>query len=71
MRHVLRRRRLKRIIVTLKMGKSFVGALWQHDRDALVLRNATAIGQGDNGGDVAVDGEVILLRSEIDFIQRP
>lgn len=71
MRHVLRRRRLNRIIVTLKSGSSFSGILWMHDRDALVLRQSTALNVAPDQSEVGVDGELILLRSEIDYVQRP
>jgi hypothetical protein len=36
-----------------------------------VLRNAHALGAADDGGNVLVDGEVILLAADIDFAQRP
>lgn len=74
---VLRNRRLKQVIVTLKSehpalpGKSFSGVLFEHDKDAVVLRNASALGQGEKETNVGVDGELILLRSEIAFVQRP
>lgn len=71
MRYILRRRHLKRIIVTLKSGNAFAGVLWQHDRDALVLLHGVALKAGPNKEDVAADGETILFRSEIDYVQRP
>lgn len=70
MRHVLRRRRLKRVIVTLKSGRAFDGVLWEHDAEAWVLRNAEAIGANPTDR-VSVDGEVVLMVGEIDFTQRP
>jgi hypothetical protein len=70
-RHVLRRRHLKRVIVTLKSGASFSGVVWDHDSQALVLRNATALGQGERGVDVTVDGELIVLTADVEFMQRP
>lgn len=70
MRYVLRRRRLKRLIVTLKSGRAFDGVLWDHDSEAWVLRNALAIGPNPTDR-VPVDGEVVLMVSEIDFTQRP
>lgn len=70
MRTVLRRRRLKRIIVTLKSGATFDGVLWEHDSEAWVLRNAEVIGLG-KADRVPVDGEVVLMVKDIDFTQRP
>lgn len=68
MRFVLRRRRLKRIIVTLKSGASFDGVLWEHDSEAWVLKNVDAITSGKR---VPVDGEVVVMVKDIDFTQRP
>jgi hypothetical protein len=70
-RHVLRRRTLKRLIVTLKSGAAFDGVLFDHDSEAWVLRNAVAVAQGENGRDLVVDGELVLMVNEIDFAQRP
>jgi hypothetical protein len=50
---------------------AFDGILWQHDRQALVLRSATAAGAGENGAPLPLDGEVLVLMADIDFIQRP
>jgi hypothetical protein len=71
LRHVLRRRRLKRLIVTLKSGATFDGVLWQHDGEAWVLRNTLAIGNKGETDKVAVDGELILLTADIDYVQQP
>lgn len=70
MRHVLRRRHLKVVIVTLKTGETFRGVLWQHDSEALVLRNTESL-RGNEAAGVAVDGELILQRADVAFIQRP
>jgi hypothetical protein len=45
--------------------------VWDHDSQALVLRNATALGQGERGVDVTVDGELIVLTADVEFMQRP
>lgn len=69
MRFVLRRRRLQRLVVTLKSGAAFDGVLWTHDREAWVLRHAVLLhGQADR---TPVDGEVVLLVKDIDYTQRP
>jgi hypothetical protein len=36
-----------------------------------VLRNAQALGAGDNGATVAVDGEVLIFVSDVEFAQKP
>ena len=60
-----------KVVVTLKTGESFAGVLWSSDKRALVLRNSTALGVGENRADVSVDGEVIVLLADVAFIQRP
>lgn len=56
----------KSVIVNLKTDKAFQGVLWQQRRDLLVLRNATLLEQGK---EAPVDGEVVVERANIDFIQ--
>lgn len=68
---VLRLRRRRAVIVTLKTGHAFRGVLFDSDLTALVLRNAEALGAGASPGPVPVDGEVVILSSEVEFIQRP
>lgn len=70
MRHLFRQRLHKTVIVTLKSGMAFRGALYDADPDVFVLRNAEAIEKGTSLP-VAVDGEVLVLRSEVEFLQRP
>jgi small nuclear ribonucleoprotein (snRNP)-like protein len=67
----LKERLKSRVIVTLKAGDSFDGVLWSVDRDVWVLRNATALQAGPRGANVGLDGEVVLLVSEISYAQRP
>ena len=68
---ILRLRRRHVVLVTLKSGHAFRGVLFDSDVTALVLRNAEALGPGTGPAPVAVDGEVIILGSEVEFIQRP
>jgi small nuclear ribonucleoprotein (snRNP)-like protein len=68
-RHVLRNRLRSHVIITLKAGQSFRGVLYDHDRDALVLRNTEHLeGQG---GPTPVDGELLVLIADVAFIQLP
>lgn len=60
-----------RIVVTMKTGESFAGVLWeQTDRD-LVLRGAEALGLGENGAGLPVDGELLIFIADIAYVQKP
>lgn len=54
--------------VRLKTGGHFHGVLWQHDARHLVLKNATALGVQDQGS-VPMEGEIVLLRENVDYLQ--
>lgn len=56
------------LIVNLKNGRAFRGILWSENGDLLVLRNAVLFAAGEEPTDV--DGDVIVERHDIDFIQR-
>lgn len=58
----------KSVVVNLKSGRAFRGVLWAKRGPLLVLKNATLI---EGGASVPVDGEVVVERTEIDFIQVP
>lgn len=58
-------------MVTTKSGESFVGILYSFDKAAVVLRQAEAVGAADDKTNLPLDGEVILLLPDIDFMQRP
>lgn len=68
---ILRSRFREQIVVTSKSGDSFAGILFASDRRALVLRQAVAVGAGENRTDLPLDGELILLLADVAFIQRP
>lgn len=67
----LSRRLRSRLLVTLKTGATFDGVLFSADRDVWVLRNAQALGAGDNGATVPVDGEVLVMVADIEYAQKP
>lgn len=71
MKRLLRQRLRRRVIVTLKSGESFGGVLYEADADAIVLRNAEAIGMGERQSNLAVDGEVLVLRADVSYFQLP
>ena len=68
---LLKQRLLSRVVVTMKSGQSFDGLLYQLDEHAWFLRDAHAVGAGEKRTDLPLDGEVVLLTSEIAFAQRP
>lgn len=71
MKHIIRQRLRHKVIVTLKDGSSFAGVLYTADSEAVALRNSEALGLGEKGTNLAVDGEVVILRADISFIQLP
>lgn len=68
---LLKKRLLSRVVVTLKSGQSFDGLLYAADPAVWVLRDSLALGMGEKGSPLPVDGEVVLFVSEIDYAQRP
>lgn len=63
--------RRRRVLVTLKTGQSFAGVLIEADGTALLLQQAEALGMGDRGGNVVVDGSVLILTGDVAFVQLP
>ena len=59
----------RRAIVTLKSGASFGGVLFEVDRESLRLRNADLLTGGEQP--VPVDGEVLILRADVAYLQLP
>jgi small nuclear ribonucleoprotein (snRNP)-like protein len=68
---LLKKRLLQRVIVTMKTGDAFEGLLYEIDTHAWFLRDACAIGAGEKNTNLPLDGELVLLASEIAFAQRP
>lgn len=58
----------ERFVVTLLDGASFDGLLWDVDEHHLVLRDARTVSAQ---GSAAVDGELILPRDGVAYLQRP
>lgn len=72
LRGALVRQRLRsRVLVTLKSGATFDGVLFSADRRVWVLRSAQALGAGDNGTTVPVDGEVLIFVADVEYVQKP
>ena len=68
---VLRSRIRDRVIVTTQDGAAFAGILFEIDDKALVLREAEAIGAGENKANLPLDGEILVLLFDVAYIQRP
>lgn len=68
---VLNSRLRERFLVTTKDGAAFSGLLYSHDDRTLVLRNAEAIGANEDKTNVPLDGEIIVLLSDVAYMQRP
>ena len=68
---VLSSRLRERFVVTTKSGESFVGVLYSHDKTALVLVQASAVGVNEDKSDLPLDGELIVLLADVSFLQRP
>ena len=58
---------LKQIIINTKTDRAFRGLLWEKRRRILVLRSVEMVKPG--GDVVKVDGEVVIERENVDFIQ--
>lgn len=65
---LIRRRLKERIVMTLKSGEAFNGLLCEIDMKTVVLRDAKVL-NGTNP--VPVDGELIVARADINYLQRP
>ena len=55
-----------RVMVNLTTDKAISGVLWDERGPLIVLRDATLVQQE---GTVKLDGEVVIERSRIDFVQ--
>lgn len=64
-----RRLELRRVMVNLKTGSSIQGLVVRYDGPLIFLREAVLFEPGREG--VSLDGEAIVDRSEIEFIQAP
>lgn len=56
----------RRVVVNLE-DKAFAGVLWAKRGPLLVLRDATLMQHG--AADTSMDGEVVVERSRVEFIQ--
>lgn len=66
---LLRDRVRSTIVVTLKTGQTYRGVLLELDHHVLVLCSAEVLSA--DGEHLAVDGELLILRPDIAYMQRP
>lgn len=57
----------RKVVVNTKTERAFRGVLWRAGWRYLVLRNAEMLGPG--GEHTPVDGEVVIARANVDFVQ--
>ncbi len=57
---------VRRVIVVTKTDRTFRGILWRRRRGFLVLHQAELL---EHGKAVAMDGELVIERANLDFIQ--
>jgi small nuclear ribonucleoprotein (snRNP)-like protein len=67
---LMRGRERHEVVVTMRSGATYKGVLFEADSRSLVLRNAEAWGHNGDGR-TAVDGELLLARADVEFLQRP
>jgi small nuclear ribonucleoprotein (snRNP)-like protein len=68
---IIKSRLREKFLVTTKDGASFSGILYAADDKALVLRQAEALAAAEDKSNVPLDGEVIVLLSDVAFMQKP
>lgn len=68
---LIRQRLRDQVVVTLKSGSAFRGVLFEADARSFVLRNVEMLGRPGDGVHIPVDGELMVARSEVEFVQRP
>lgn len=62
-------RRAVKVVVTMVDGASFVGLIADQDAGWVLFREAESL--GPQGSRIGVDGELLLPRDRVSFIQRP
>jgi hypothetical protein len=69
--YVLRQTVKQRVIVTLKTGEGFDGLLFWADGKTWELVQAKALGVGERGADVPVNGTLLIPAENVAYCQRP
>lgn len=58
---------MRRVIVNTKTDKAFGGVVWRRTGDYLVLRQAALLQAGSQPK--PLDGELLIFRGDVDFVQ--
>ena len=61
----------ERVIVTLKTGEGYDGLLFRVDGKTWELVQAAALGVGERGADVPVNGTLLIPADNVAYAQRP
>lgn len=69
MNHIIRQHLRRKVLATLKTGEAFGGVLFDADREAVVIRNCELLEAGTDRTAVPVDGELVILRADLAYLQ--
>lgn len=59
----------KRVVISLKTGLTVTGIITRHRRGYCIVRDAQIIEPG--GSSAPADGEILVQRDDIDYVQIP
>jgi hypothetical protein len=68
--YILKQSVKQRVLVTLKTGEGFDGLLFWADGKTWELVQARAVGAGERGADVPVDGTLLIPADNVAYAQR-
>lgn len=72
MKRLVREHLRHKVIATLKTGEGFGGVLFSADSEAIVLRNAALLdATGTDRSPTPIDGELLILRADVAYLQFP
>jgi len=61
---------LKTVIINLKSGSAFKGLIYKVDGGFMIIKDSALLSdRGQHMGEKRIDGELVLLLSEVDFVQ--
>jgi small nuclear ribonucleoprotein (snRNP)-like protein len=69
LKRILRTRVRRQVLVTTKSGDTFRGVFFEHDSEAVVLRNAELADPRSDRKFIAANGEVVILVAEVAYLQ--
>lgn len=69
MKHILKQRLRRNVLVTLKSGDAFRGVLFERDSEALVLRNAALADPRSDNQFITASGEILCLWADVAYMQ--